>query len=574
MTTIAIVGTGPTGVYAFKALATVRSPEAVTIWLFEKGADAGVGMPYSDDTASAVMLANIASIEIPPVTRSYLDWLRAQTQALLRSHGIDPEDMDDRDFTPRLMLGRYYRDEFNALVHQAEALGHTVELRERTEVTDIRPGPDGRLRIVTDAGEIEAAFDKVIVATGHAFPDDNDRRYFPSPWSGLVDAVIPACRVGIMGTSLSAIDAAMAVATQHGRFVQRRGAPLSFERSEPQGSGAGDGNRDGNGDGRLSITMMSRAGLLPEADFYCPIPYEPLAVMTPAALEALAGRDDLLDAVFDLFRAELAQADPAYAAALDLDHATVDDFPARYFKARKESDPFDWARRNLAEVEADRAVRHTVPWRYAILRMHEPVEALVEHMTDDDRDRFDASLKTVFVDNYAAVPPESIRRLLALHDAGVLSVRGIGSDWEMDQSDAGTTIEAGDETLHFDVFIDARGQKPLEAGDLPFPALRDDLVAAGVEVLDVDEDYRLLGAPAYGNRIYMGAIPYLMHDRPFVQGITAACDIGTRMGAAVLREAAAAPARRRRIWWDDQRPRARRPAAAANEGAGSAAPTQ
>ena len=55
MTTIAIVGTGPTGVYAFKALATVRSPEAVTIWLFEKGADAGVGMPYSDDTASAVI---------------------------------------------------------------------------------------------------------------------------------------------------------------------------------------------------------------------------------------------------------------------------------------------------------------------------------------------------------------------------------------------------------------------------------------------------------------------------------------------------------------------------------------
>ena len=64
MINIALVGTGPTGVYAFKALATVRSAEAVTIWLFEKGADAGVGMPYSDDTASAVMLANIASVFI------------------------------------------------------------------------------------------------------------------------------------------------------------------------------------------------------------------------------------------------------------------------------------------------------------------------------------------------------------------------------------------------------------------------------------------------------------------------------------------------------------------------------
>lgn len=553
MTTIAIVGTGPTGVYAFKSLATVRSPETVTIWLFEKGADAGVGMPYSDDTASAVMLANIASIEIPPVTRSYLAWLRAQTQALLRSHGIDPQDLDDRDFTPRLMLGRYYRDEFNALIHQAEGLGHKVELRERTEVTDIRPGPDGRLRLLTDQGEVEADFDRVIVATGHAFPDeDENRRYFPSPWSGLVDAVIPACPVGILGTSLSAIDAAMAVATQHGRFVQRRGEQLRFDPAGP------------DGDARLSITMMSRAGLLPEADFYCPIPYEPLSVMTPEALAALEGRDDLLDAVFDLFRAELTQADPAYAEALDLGSATPEDFPSRYFKARREADPFDWARRNLAEAEADREARRTVPWRYAILRMHEQVEQLVEQMSDTDRDRFEASLKPVFVDNYAAVPPESIRRLLALHDAGLLSVRAIGSDWKMEESDSGTTIRTEDDSLRFDVFIDARGQKPLEAEDLPFPTLRDSLVAAGVEVLDVDDAYRLLGAPDYEGRVYMGAIPYLMHDRPFVQGITAACDIGTQIGAAVLEEAAASGRRRRRIWSGEHRPRLRRgPAEAA-----------
>lgn len=545
MINIALVGTGPTGVYAFKALATVRSAEAVTIWLFEKGADAGVGMPYSDDTASAVMLANIASIEIPPVTRSYLDWLRAQTHALLRSHGIDPHDIDDRDFTPRLMLGRYYRDEFNELVHQAEALGHKVELRERTEVTDIRPRADGRLQIVTDRGEVEDAFDKVILATGHVFPDDDEtRRYFPSPWSGLLDAHIPACRVGILGTSLSAIDATMAIATQHGRFVQGRGEALRFEPSDPGANPA------------LSITMMSRAGLLPEADFYCPIPYEPLRVMTPAALAGLEGSDHLLDAAFDLFRAELELADPGYAAALDLGNATVDDFASRYFRARKQSEPFDWARRNLAEAEANHDARRTVPWRYAILRMHERVEGLVEQMSDADRTRFEASLKPVFVDNYAAVPPESIRRLLALHDAGLLSIRAIGSDWTMQQSDEGTTLDTAAGPLTFEVFVDARGQKPLEADDLPFPTLRASLLAAGVDVLDVDEDYRLLGAPAYDARVYMGAIPYLMHDRPFVQGITAACDIGTRIGGAVLREALETSRRRRgRIWWEDFRPR-------------------
>lgn len=535
MTTIAIIGTGPTGVYAFKALATSPADSALTIWLFEKGADAGVGMPYSDESNSVVMLANIASIEIPTVTQSYLDWLSAQTGALLRSHGIDPEDLDERDFTPRLMLGRYYREEFNALVHTAEALGHRIELRERTEVTDIHPEPDGRLRLSTDQGDVEALFDKVIIATGHAFPEDEEtRRFFPNPWSGLVDAEIPACRVGILGTSLSAIDAAMAVATQHGSFVARRGTALRFQPN------------DAAVPGQLAITMMSRSGILPEADFYCAIPYEPLAIMTKARLDALVGDPDLLDAIFDLFRQELTLADPDYALAIDLPAATADDFAQRYFSARKAADPFDWAQRNLDEVEANKAAQITVAWRYAILRMHEPIQELIDDLSDADRERFEAGLKPVFVDNYAAVPPESIRRLLALHQAGILTLRAIGDDWEMRRKDNATTIVTPDEALQFDVFIDARGQKPLEAGDLPFPAMRDALVGDGVEVLEVDEDYGLLGAKAYEGRVHMGAIPYLMHDRPFVQGITAACEIGTRIGGSVLLQADSRPARHRR----------------------------
>jgi uncharacterized NAD(P)/FAD-binding protein YdhS len=31
------------------------------------------------------------------------------------------------------------------------------------------------------------------------------------------------------------------------------------------------------------MTLMSRTGILPEADFYCPIPYEPLAILTQAS---------------------------------------------------------------------------------------------------------------------------------------------------------------------------------------------------------------------------------------------------------------------------------------------------
>lgn len=529
-TTIAIVGTGPTGIYTFRKL--TQHDEPLSIWLFERGEKAGIGMPYSEETASKAMLANIASIEIPEIVTSYLDWLEAQPSGKLRSYGLDPDDLDARQFTPRLLLGEYFRDQLLELVDHARARGHEVEIREATEVTDIRL-EDGLFRIETSVGSPDVLFDRVILATGHVFPDDDEatRSYFPSPWSGLIDAEIPACRVGVMGTSLSSIDAAMAVANQHGRF-QRKAGELRFD---PETEG-------------LSITLMSWTGILPEADFYCPIPYEPLAVMTDNALEHLRDSGVTLDALFDLFRAELATADPAYADRIGLDARSADDFADAYFADRETSDPFRWARENLEEVEHNKAQRITVAWRYAILRMHEKVEELVPDLPDADRERFDAGMKTVFSDNYAAVPSESIRRLLALRDAGILKILALGRDYDLRREKDSTIIEAKGKRHVFDVFIDARGQKPLTSDDLPFPTLRKALLDAGQDIPDVDEDYALIAPPMFAGRVSLGALPYLMHDRPFVQGITAAAEIGEAMARDVRNAEERAAKRNRRYW--------------------------
>lgn len=527
-TAIAIVGTGPTGIYSFRHL--IRHAHPLEIWLFERGEKAGIGMPYSPETASKAMLANIASIEIPELVTSYLGWLEAQPAGRLRDYGLDPKDLDARQFTPRLLLGEYFRDQLLTLVDQARDSGHRVEIRESTEVTDLRAAGGGIL-LTTDKGPVEQMFDRVILATGHVFPDSDEasRSYFPSPWSGLIDADIPACRVGIMGTSLSSIDAAMAVANQHGRF-RRQGGELSFH---PESEG-------------LSVTLMSWTGVLPEADFYCPIPYEPLAVMTDAALEDLRARGATLDAIFGLFRAEIAAADPGYAKRIGLESLTADTFADAYFAAREAADPFRWAKKNLDEAERNKTERRTVPWRYAILRMHEKVEDLVPDLSDADRGRFDGGLKKVFTDNYAAVPSESIRRLLALRDAGILHVLALGEDYDLTREKDRTIIAAKGERHVFHVFIDARGQKPLTSKDLPFPGLRRALLDAGQEIPEVDEDYALTAPPDFAGRVCLGAIPYLMHDRPFVQGITACADIGEAMARDIRREDA--QRRRRRRW--------------------------
>ncbi|GGH42634.1 FAD-NAD(P)-binding protein [Frigidibacter albus] len=519
---IAIVGTGPTGIYTLQQL--LQSPAPLSVTLFEKADKAGIGMPYSPETVSKSMLANIASIEIPPVTTSYLDWLEDQPTGKLASYGLDAEDLHDRQFTPRLLLGEYFRDQLLTLTTSAGQAGHQIDICERTEVLDILPTED-RLLLHTSQGEA-GPFDRVILATGHEFPDEDEasRTYFPSPWSGLIEAEIPATSVGIMGTSLSAIDAAMAVAGQHGRF-RRKDGELSFH---PSGTG-------------LQITLMSRSGVLPEADFYCPLPYEPLAVMTEAAVAACAKQPEPLDALFDLVRAEIMQADPAYAMRIGLGGLDADSFADAYFAAREAADPFRWARSNLEEVERNKADKVTVPWRYALLRMHERVEEIVADLPEHDRERLDKGLKKVFVDNYAAVPSESIRRLLALRDAGILSVLALGEDYDLTREQSRTVIETARDTHVFHVFIDARGQKPLSSKDMPFPTLRSALLDAGEEIPEVAEDYSLIGARGFAGRVFLGSIPYLMHDRPFVQGITACADIAEAIASGV------ATRRRRRL---------------------------
>ena len=74
MKKIAIVGAGPTGIYTLFSLLQQQTPLSISI--FAQADEAGVGMPYSDEETSKMMLANIASIEIPPHYYTYLECLQ------------------------------------------------------------------------------------------------------------------------------------------------------------------------------------------------------------------------------------------------------------------------------------------------------------------------------------------------------------------------------------------------------------------------------------------------------------------------------------------------------------------
>lgn len=540
MSSIAFVGAGPTTLYALNALlaAPVRG---VRITVFEAQAAVGAGSPYRSGWNDPAMLSNIASAEIPPVIETLLAWIQGRTADELKMLGVALAELDDRSFVPRVVLGRYFEDQFTGLIDRARAAGAAITVHAGCRVVDAVNRPDGIELSLCDASggaARKARFDHVVLATGHQWPSRQEVRpgYFLSPWPATALRAAPPTAVGIRGSSLTAIDAAVALAARHGAFV-RRDDTLVYEPAP--------GTQD------FSLTMMSRKGLLPEADYFFPLPHTPLAICTPEAVTALidAGAEALLDRAFDLFRRELVAVDPDYAAATGLATATLEEFGKAYFAARAAADPFEWAAANLVEARASHEAREATPWRDAILRMHEVIAAIVPHLDAGQFRRFSRAFKPVFVDAYGAVPHESVERMLALHRADKLSVLALGDRHRIDVHcpEGGARLVQGDKSRHFPVFIEATGQRPLGAIQFPFLSLieqgivRDapsDDVAGSPRGIVIDDGFNLTAEGLPEDRLFCLSLPFLMGRHPFIQGVTSSHDIGEVVGrrlAAVVR---------------------------------------
>lgn len=551
---IALIGAGPTSIYTLQAL-LAHGASPLSIVIFEEQARAGLGTPYRPGWNDPAMLANIASIELPPLGETLVEWLKHQSSERLAGYGIDPECIDERAFYPRVVLGHYLLDRFEALVADGRDAGHLIDVRPRSRVIDIAADGEDLILTVQSRGEADyqVRFAQILIATGHEWPEEPEVRpgYFSSPWPANALKRISAGPVGIRGTSLSAIDAAVALAVHHGQFIiasgEEVGAPApneSLPAEDPELRWKSNAGSDG-----LQITMMSRKGLMPEAEFYHPIPHEPLTIFTEQAVDALidAGEDRLLDRTFNLFLEQLRANDPDYVGQIE-ENASVEAYSESYFADRIDAHPFEWALANLNEARLNFETGTIVQWRYTILRAHEVFARVVPHLGEEDHRRFTSHLQPMFTDNYATVPHASIERLLALHRAGVLTIRAVGDHCKLDtrSESSGATMTVDGEQRHFPTFIDATGQRPLEAAAFPFQTLLEQGVVqdaeqteAGSRGIAIDGDYRPISDQPAARHIHLLSLPFILGRHPFIQGLTSCHE----MGEAAGKELAAAAAR-------------------------------
>ncbi len=519
---IGIIGGGPMAVYLLKELILQPDPQDITI--FEASDKLGVGMPYRADLNSDFMLCNAFSREIPPVTQPLVEWLRDLPERRLTDWELMPHDVNARAFYPRLLIGEYYASEFTKLCELAQNNGHKLNVLPQNFVEDICPQPHG-IEVTVQGPRDPASFlfGTVVIATGHVWSDAPKigTATLVSPWPADALAKIPANRVGILGSSLSAIDVLIALGHAHGTFHEDNTQIRWFPN---------DTAHD------LRITMVSRKGIMPEADFYYAIPYEPLQHLTEdnVATEIERGSMGLLERVFGLLVQELEATDPDSLEGLGPDARTIAGFAEGYFARRQEFGGLKSLRETLAESRKSIQLKETVRHRSVLLRGHEVFDAALRAMTPWDWDTFSTCLMPVFADCYAAVPHFSVARVLALFEAGVLELVPTGDDSEFSETPSGNIeVVVQDDRFEFDVLIDARGQASAELSDLPFPSLVSSLSA---DQAPLEEPFRLTlpWSDNTGSAVYCLAMPQIMCRYPFSQGLANCADLAKLVAIDII----------------------------------------
>lgn len=517
---IAIIGSGPMATYTLKNL--IKSEKKLDITIFEAEEQMGCGMPYRAGMNAEYMYCNAFSKEIPAITRRLATWLHDLDATVLGQWGLKPADIDARDFYPRVLLGAYMTSEFARLCEAGREAGHTVLALPLHRVSDVLPSARGiDVQVTTPDGQIEFTFHDVVLATGHvwsAAPTIGSAN-LASPWPYTNITVLPAGKIGILGSSLSAIDVIVALGHEHGTFSEETENVTWFPKV---------------GHEAIAITMVSHLGIMPEPDFFYAYPYEPLSHLTEAAVSAeiAKGSVGLLDRVFALLMAELNHADPHYLTQLGPDAKTIAGFSKAYFAEREKLGGLRALRATLADAVQSVKEKRTQAFRYALLRGHEHFAPVLQHLDDSDWQVFCDELMPVFGDCYAAVPHISVRRVLALFDAGVLDIIPTGEDGNFRTGAAGgVVVDTIDGDIHFDALIDARGQSSAALSDLPFPGLKHEL---DHQERELKAPFRLGLKQDIESRIYCLAMPQVLRRHPFSQGLANCAELGRLVSQDIL----------------------------------------
>lgn len=471
-----IIGTGVTGTAVLieftRHLRTLSQksqlPAGVCITTVEKYPTNGPGYPYSPADGHPALLLNHPVLEMGVKTtdahgkdiiseftstkwRSYdfLHWLEEKRNWLLASypemiqvtHPGEPlanwHPDPDRHY-PRALFGLYMQERFDQAIHTLTTLGIKVRNYNTTEATKLQRHNNQLVISLKDSnnGTIHTIHtDKLLLATGRWAKEPLQKfhspHYFHSlfPTRTLLQTIKPTQpgssgpkHIIIEGTGLTGADAILTLAT--GKFGRQKDGTLRYL----------------PGKHHAQITAVSRSGLLPVVRGF-PKTLPTLKYFTPQKLAAIKKRHGslVLTELATLFQKEL---DTQLGHAVDLQAYFLPAISA------KEKLKLDIARAKKGNVV------------YAVCRLIASLR-LFSQLSSQDRAFFLRHLKSLYLQNVAALPMVNAEKLLALFDAGVLDIIKLGDEkTEIRTHGSGLILKYGHrQQLQADYIINAVGDE-------------------------------------------------------------------------------------------------------------------
>jgi hypothetical protein len=543
---IAIIGGGPSGLFMYKRL-TEANATNFEIDIFERKDYLGAGMPYSAEGANVEHITNVSDNEIPIIFNSIEDWVKIAPKEILKKFDINEEKFNEYKVLPRLFFGEYLSAQFNLLKEAAAKKGIKTNVHLNCIVEDmIDLSEDNRVAICVQ-GKDKAYFDQVIICIGHNWPKKYEGRipnYFDSPYPPKKISLKLDHAVGIMGSSLTAIDALRTLARQNGRFEDNEDGTYSY-RLESEG---------------FKIVMHSRSGLLPAIRFHLEDSHlgkdETLSKTEIHKSIAENGGFLPLDFVFEKnFKEMFIKNDPAFYERIK--NMNLEEFVAAMMAYRENMEPFELFKKEYEEAEKSIEKRKSIYWKEALAVLSFAMNYPAKYLSAEDMERLQKVLMPLISIVIAFVPQSSCRELLALHEAGVLSIVAVGDDAKVEPLETGGAdyhykIDDEEVSVRFDTFIDCVGQPHLSFNDFPFKSLinketlsparlqfrsaergkaemkNNDLVTQGkdhayfltVPGITINDHFQVVDKKGVvSKRIYIMAVPYIGGYNPDYSGI-------------------------------------------------------
>jgi len=465
---IAIIGGGPSGLFMYKRLVESKRKD-LQIDIFERRAHLGAGMPYSNEGANEEHITNVSDNEIPVIFNSIADWVKTAPKSLLEKYNINTENFNEYKVLPRLFFGEYLIAQFNLLQKFAKKKGITTNVHLGVVVEDVIDHPRKKKVGVKVQGQDVLEFDQLIICTGHNWPkkyEDKIPEYFDSPYPPEKMLLKLNHPVGLMGSSLTAIDAIRTLAKANGKFAEGKDGKLSYTLNA--------------GSEGFKMVMHSRNGLLPAIRFHLEDPHLGKGgTLIKAEIQKHIKENDgfvSLDFLFEQnFKARFVKEDPGfYKKIKDL---TLEEFVEKMMACREKAEPFELFKREYIEAEKSIRKKESVYWKEALAILSFTMNYPAKYLSAEDMERLQKVLMPLISIVIAFVPQSSCRVLFALYDAGILDIVEVGNDSEVKPLKRGGAnyhyYNSKNEKVlsHFNTFVDCVGQPHLSVKDFPFKSL-------------------------------------------------------------------------------------------------------